>query len=265
MAADEKKGADKGSGARLMALLKIVGESEGDCALKDIAAQMALPPSSVHRLLQILVRGGFIERGRGTSYRAGPELFRLSSNILSKMHYVAAVRPYLRSLWEKWQETAVFCLYQPAHHRAIVAERILTPHNLRHVMEPYTELSLAWGSLGRSILAYLDAEDAHAAQSVSKAGPITGDIAPSVEELEEELDRIRATGRAVFRSEGAQVAGIAAPVFRSGGVVIGSIGVTMPTSRFDSVDQDEMSSDVIDAARHLCMAFGHSDMPEPVR
>jgi len=248
---------DRGSGARLIALLKLIGESNGDCALKDLAAGTGMPASSVHRLLQTLVRGGFVERGDGTSYRAGRELFRLSANILNQMHYTAAVRPILRELWEQWQETAVFCIYEPSHHRAIVAERLLTPHPLRHVMEPYTELSLPWGSLGRAILAHLDAEDMRAAFAQSPVGPITG-TSTTQDVLMEELAEIRERGWAIYRGQEAEVAGIAAAVFRSGNMVIGSIGLTMPLRRFEKLDSVALSQAVLAAARQVSETFGHA-------
>jgi len=249
---------ERGSGARLITLLKLIGESSGECALKDLAAGTGMPASSVHRLLQMLVRGGLIERGEGTSYRAGRELFRLSANILSQMHYSAAVRPILRGLWEEWQETAIFCVYDPSHHRAVVAERLLTPHSLRHVIEPYTELSLPWGSLGRAILAHLDPDDVEIAIAQSEAGPITGAAFPSKAALMEELVAIRERGCAVYRSEEAEIAGIAAPILRSDKAVVGSIGLTMPARRFDALDGARMSADIIAAARRLSETFGYS-------
>lgn len=253
---DPEAEVDRGSGARLITLLKHIGASDGDCTVKALSSSMGLPASSVHRLLQILVRGGFVERGDGVTYRAGRELFQLSGNVLSKMHYTAAVRPLLRELWETWQETAVFSLYEMAHHRAVVVERLLTSHALRHVLEPYTELSLSWGSLGRSILAHLDPEEAAVAHAKSKAGPITGGSAPSLAALELELVTIRETGCAIFRSEEADVAGIASAVFRSDGRVIGSIGLTMPARRFDRIDSAAMARNVIGAAQRLNATFG---------
>ncbi|MCW2395289.1 MULTISPECIES: IclR family transcriptional regulator [unclassified Sphingobium] len=255
---DSSTNTDRGSGARMIALLKLIGESDGDCALKDLAAGTGMPASSVHRLLQMLIRGGLVERGDGTSYRAGRELFRLSANILSRSHYVAAVRPFLRTLWAGWQETAVFCTYDAPHHRAIVSERILTPHTLRHVLEPYTDLSLTWGSLGRAILAHLEAEDLAAALAQSPVGPLTGAPTPPPEVLVEELAAIRDRGCAIFYSQEADVAGIAAAVFRSGNAVIGSIGLTMPAKRFGTMDRERMASDVMAAARTLSATFGHA-------
>ncbi|BBC73410.1 IclR family transcriptional regulator [Altererythrobacter sp. B11] len=247
----------RGSGARLIALLKLIGESSGDCSLKELAEGTGMPASTVHRLLQILLRSDLVERGEGTTYRAGRELFRLASNILGQMHYTAAVRPFLRQLWDKWQETAVFCTYDQSHHRAVVVERLLTPHSLRHTLEPYTELSLSWGSLGRSILAWLDDEDRAAVFAQPQTGPITGTVFPPQDGLIEELEAIRARGCAIYRSQEAELAGVAGAIFRSGKVVIGSIGLTMPARRFDALDQDDLRADVVAAARAASEAFGH--------
>jgi len=254
------EGKERGSGARTIAVLKLVAESGSSFTLSELANKADLPPSSMHRLLQPLLRGGLVERGQGSAYRPGRELFRLASMVLRQIDYNVAARPFLRELWEKWQETAIFCLYRPVEHSAQVVEMIETPHPLRHVIEPFTELSLLWGSLGRSILAHLPPDDVAAASTSSGKGPITGRRVLHTEELDAELERIRLCGLSSYRSEEADLAGLAAPVFGTGHHVVGSLGVTMPAQRSDRLDLDALGRDVRDAAARLGDALGHQQM-----
>lgn len=250
-------GNERGSGARTIAVLKLVAESGSSFTLTELSLKAGLPPSSMHRLLQPLLRGGLLERGQGSAYRPGRELFRLASLVLQQIDYNVAARPFLRELWDKWQETAVFCLYQPRDHTAQVVEMIETPHPLRHVIEPFAELSLLWGSLGRSILAQLPPDAVTAACAASLEGPITGRPALEPDALDTELENIRARGMAIYRSEEADLAGVAAPVFRTGHIIVGSLGVTMPARRADRLDLDELGRDVRDATARLGTMLGH--------
>jgi DNA-binding IclR family transcriptional regulator len=249
---DEK---ERGSGARLLLLLDIIAGVEGDFVLKDLATRARLPVSSVHRLLQILVKAGLVERAGSVAYRPGRELFRLASRVLRHMDYATVAKPFVKALWDRWQETAVFSLYRPANHSALVVELIQTPHPLRHVLEPDTELSLLWGSLGRSILAHLPQEEFAAAYAKAGLGPITHEPPVSAAVLAQELEKIRNDGVAVFNSEAAELAGVAAPVF-AGGVVIGSLGVTQPTYRFARLDIEALAADVRKGAAALSAALG---------
>lgn len=239
---------ERGSGARLILLLNVIAEQEGDFALKDLAQQAGLPISSVHRLLQILVRTGMLERSKGTAYRAGRELFRLASRVLQHMDYRMLVRPYLRTLWDRWQETAVFTLYRPATHKALVVEVIQTPHPLRHMLEPDTELSLFWGSLGRSILAFLPDDAFAAAHAEAGPGPITHQPPADLAALSQEMEKIRADGVAFFCSEAAEMAGVAAPVFGPRGSLIGSLGLTQPAYRYARLKAEDIAADVREQA-----------------
>lgn len=248
MSADEM---ERGSGARLMLLLTVIAELEGDFALKDLALRAGLPISSVHRLLQVLVRAGMVERSKGTAYRAGRELFRLASRVLRHMDYGALARPHLRKLWDRWQETAVFTLYRPMTHKALVVEVMQTPHPLRHVLEPDTELSLFWGSLGRSILAFLPEAEFAAAYAEAGPGPIIHEPLVEPDALTGELDAIRAQGVAFFVSEAGEMAGVAAPVFGAGKSVIGSLGLTQPAYRYARIRADDIAADVREQAAAL--------------
>lgn len=256
---------ERGSGARLMLLLNVIADQGGDFALKDLAERAGLPISSVHRLLQVLVRAGMVERSKGTAYRPGRELFRLASQVLRHMDYRTLVRPYLRKLWDRWQETAVFTLYRPMTHKALVVEVIQTPHPLRHVLEPDTELSLFWGSLGRSILAYLPEEEFAAAHAEAGPGPITHEPPAEIATLGAEMEKIRSEGVAFFFSEAAEMAGVAAPVFGPRRSLIGSLGLTQPAYRFARLKADDIAADVREqAAAFSEMLNFHSTKPPAI-
>lgn len=249
---------ESGSGARTILVLQRIAEAPGELTLSELARAADMPPSSTHRILQPLLRAGLVARS-GAAYRIGPEYYKLAASVLSHVNNDINATPFLDPLWTKWQETAIFCLYRPAERIGLVKEMIQSPHPLRHFMELFEPISLVWGSLGRAILAHLSLDQVTAIRDEAPRGRITGAAAPSLNELLPELELVRERGIAIYRNEGADLAGVAAPVFRSGDVVVGSVGLTMPVRRYDRLDADALCSDVMSASRKLGSTLGHSE------
>lgn len=224
----------RGSGERSIALLKLVAELS-DFSLTEIAERADLPVSSVHRLMQPLLSAGLIERAGGQRYRPGGEFLRLARILLRNMDVGQLSRPFLRKLWDEWQETTVLCLYRAQAHKGVIVEVVPAPHPLRIVLEPMSEVPLPWGSLGRAIMAYLSAqEQKHALRASPIVGPFSRSRLPSKREMERDLAQIRSQGAAVYRNDSVDLAGVAAPVLRPDGTVVGSVGIILPARRFQA-------------------------------
>jgi DNA-binding IclR family transcriptional regulator len=210
-------------------MLTVVAEIGPSFTLKELSAQLRLPASSTHRLLRVLVRSNLVERGKGQSYRPGRELYRLAALLRAKFDLGRAARPLLERLWTRWQETTVLCVYNAALRRANVAEVVLTRHPLAHVGE----------------------EERDAILAVATVGPLSGRPLPRRAALRADLQRIRAQGAAVYFDPGFELAGVAAPVFGAQQRLFGSLGVVMPTGRFDQQGAPAMSKAVRAAAEEL--------------
>jgi DNA-binding IclR family transcriptional regulator len=251
----------KGAGARILSLLGAIAAGGRPFSLKELAAVSGLPASSTHRLLHTLVQSEMVERGAGQMYQPGRELYRLASLVLRRVDVSRLARPFLAELSARWRETCCFAAYNEESRTAVVVELIASPHPLRYVMEPFTSISLAWGSLGRSILAQLPPGEIEAALKAARRGPVSHRPVPDRPALLEELEQIRRTGAAVYEDPDLDLAGVAAPVFGAEGKVRGSLGVIMPDSRFSRHDAEAMARSVSRAAEQLSEVLG----AEPAR
>jgi DNA-binding IclR family transcriptional regulator len=238
-----------GSGSRLIALLRLIGESGRMLSLKDIAARSGLPPSSAHRLLQTLARSGMVERGAHQSYGPGRELYRLAAIVRARFDPVRLARPFLERLWEQFDETAVLCVYNPGSRTGTVIDALLTTHPLRFAVEIGMELVLPWGSLGQAILAHLAPKDIEAVLRSATTGPISGRPLGSRADVLAGLSAVRAQGYADYYDPAFDVAGIAAPLFGESDTLLGCLGITMPSQRFELHERAEMVQ-AVQAAAH---------------
>ena len=60
---------------RVVRLLQCVADIGGEISVKEFATRLSLPPSTVHRLLKLLMSQGLIEQRASTQrYRAGPRV-----------------------------------------------------------------------------------------------------------------------------------------------------------------------------------------------
>ena len=261
--AHDVRSADDASGtvARVVRLLRCIAESDGDLSVKSLAASLRLPPSTVHRQLQLLAQSGIVERGGAShSYRAGRELFRIASLVVQQFDAGQAVRPVIESLRDATGETCFFTMYLPAAREATVIEVARAPHPLRYQVERFTHIPLAWGALGRSILAHLPAEDV--ARILADAGPAsaTGRRLPAARTLRAELSRIARQGYAMSRGHNiAGAVGFASAVLDAAGGVVGSIGLTMPESRLTPAHAARFPDLVASHARRLSDTLGWRD------
>jgi len=253
---------DRGSGLRTIALLKLVAES-GTFTLSQMAARAALPVSSVHRLLQPLLQSGLVERADGQAYCAGSELLRIASLVVRNTDMGRLARPILQRLWVEWEETVSLCLYKPATQTAVVVETIQTPHPLRFVIEPFAELSLIWGSLGRAILAHLPPAEIASAMERPGLGPLSGQPPATAAEMADVIAHARAKGFVHYRNATMDAAGVAAPVFQGDGGILGSLGITAPARRLRPELVPRMAEAVIAAAKELSGLLGWRDAARP--
>lgn len=255
--------ADDASGtvARIVRLLRHVAETGGAMSVKSIATSLSLPSSTVHRQLHLLARAGLVEHDEVTrTYRAGREFFRIASLVVRQFDVGPTVRPLLEALRDDTGETCFFTMYLPAAREATIVEVARSPHPLRYQVDRFTHIPLAWGALGRSILAHLPDDDVAAILANARPAPATGRPPPAAAALRTELARIVRRGVAISRGENISGAvGLAAPVFDARGAVVGSIGLTMPDARFTAEAATRFQELVLASARRLSSGLGWRD------
>jgi DNA-binding IclR family transcriptional regulator len=245
---------------RVVRLLQCVAETGGEISVKEFSSRLSLPPSTVHRLLKLLMSQGLIEQRAFTQrYRAGRELFRIATLITRQIDIEEIAGPILSALRDACQETCYFALYLPTSRRFVGAVVARSPHPLGYHFEPLMEQKVAWGAVGRCMLAYLPDEEV--AKAVAEAGTSpAGNPAPSLKELKVELKRIREQGFASAEGEiFPEAIGFARAVFDADGNILGSLGITMPMIRYRSTMHKQLANLVVGKAKELSNALGFRD------
>ena len=93
----------------------------------------------------------------------------------------------------------------------------------------------------------------------SGLGPLSGRPSATPAELADIIVEIRAKGFAQYRNEQVDAAGVAAPVFRGDGTILGSLGITAPARRLSPAMVPQIAEAVKAAARQVSELLGFRD------
>ena len=132
-----------GTVARALAVLSAVAESEGSVGVKDIAVALDLPMSTSHRLLDLLLDVGFVQKEKQQRrYAIGPEFFRLANLVTHKTSLASRLQPVLDELTKETGETAIFAAYLPAELKATYVAMSNSPNSLRFRIDLFQKTPL---------------------------------------------------------------------------------------------------------------------------
>jgi DNA-binding IclR family transcriptional regulator len=244
---------------RLFCILRLFSEGSETLGVKEISERLVLPPSSVHRILEPLVRLGLVERAPLRRYRVGTELFRIAARIENRFELIAIAKPLIAEIAAESKETCLLGLLTPSGSRIVLSYKIDTELSHRFNFDLLTNITPVWGSLGRSILAWLKPADVRRALAEAGPSPATGAPVPDWNSFQDDLKLIRERGVAVSRGQRAapNAVGVSTPFFDASGQVRGGLGVVAPDARMSPERIASIETLVKLQARHLSRLLGH--------
>ena len=207
---------------RSMELLEVLREKNTSFSIAELAEAMALPPSTVHRILQTFCEKKYIIRDERThTYRLGPALIPLGKAAARGIRLQDAAHPVLESLSRESKEDSYLVI--PVGNKGLVIEKVDGPSHLKVVEEFGYEMYLHCGAIRKVLLAY---QTPAFIDQYFKTIIVNDQAFPHVrpEDLKAELKKIRRDGYAITHGEYVNDAiGIGAPIFNSDGELAGSI------------------------------------------
>lgn len=235
--------------AKALATLKAFVDGQERWGVRELAASLGEPPSTMHRVLASLRADGFVRYDRARQkYSAGPEFVRLSAAVLHRDGLRQAALPLLRQLADYSGESCRLAIFDPEAGRvAFVAEQEATPGG-RHGSAIGMRETLAGSAFGLAVLAALRSEERMAAL----ASLADADSA-RLQGMAAEAER---AGFALLRSDETGTATVAAAIRDSSGHPIGSIGMAVPLTRLGVGREAILGEQVRSAGSRLSQRLG---------
>ena len=210
--------------ARYAVLLEAVAGAPAPPVLSAIAERTGLPPGTVHRLLNALVRTGFLARiDDRKAYRLGPRLVHLLYVGMDREQVATLARPLLEALAERFGETA-FVAKRAGEGVEAVATATPVGDGQAYV-QPGRVMPFHAAASAKAILAF-QGEAAIAAALARPRAAFTARTRTDPGAIAAELAEVRASGVAVCDEElDPGVLSYACPVHLDGAGVLYSVGL----------------------------------------
>ncbi|MFT3776922.1 MAG: IclR family transcriptional regulator [Ottowia sp.] len=229
-------------------LLEVLSARDGAAGISELAAELQLGRSNVHRLLQALVELGYVVRdGERGSYRASLKIWELGARALHRLDFREAAAPAMRQLLAQSNETVHLSVL--SGDEVIYIDKLDSPEPVRAYSTVGGRAPAYCVATGKVLLAWRDEPAASSLLSVRPLHAYTPSTAPDTAALALALERVRRQGFAVNRGEWrASVWGIASPLRGAGGRVIAALGISGPAERIRKKGVRDLARLVVDAA-----------------
>ena len=216
---------------RLVILFDRLSRAPAGLSLAELNLALASPKSSILNLLRPLLAEGYVVHD-GATYSLGPAMFRLAAGVMAGWNFPKLVRPFLKELSSRTQETAVLSLLDRRSEAMIYVEIIEGSHPVRYHIPVGTIRPILTTAAGRIMLAHADPAW-RTAYLRSVKFPVKSVTQVTRTALIKELAEVRVAGVAISLDRHIRgVSAIAAPVFDADGQCVAALTVAGPTDRF---------------------------------
>ncbi|QII86799.1 IclR family transcriptional regulator [Bordetella hinzii] len=214
-----------------LVLLEAMARNEKGSGVSELASQLLLNKSNVHRLLQALVHQGFARKNPDTGrYELTMKLWELGARIADRLDVRTEALPFMRELARESLETVHLSILEGAE--VLYIEKIDSPQPVRAYTTVGGRAPAQCVATGKALLAW--AEEPVLAAVKNRFKPHTSKSVMRLGDLRRELETIRAQGFAINRGEWReQVVGAAAPIRDASGGVVAAVGISGPAERLD--------------------------------
>ena len=241
---------------RTIAVLQAVADSETDLPAADIARQLRLHKSTVHRLLVVLESYRLIKKGPEGAYGLGTRLIELGECAIARLKLSEYAEPHLRTLADQVGEGAHVTILNGIELLSIA--HVEGRWNLQSLARTGLRTQIHCTAAGKAILAFLSEEacDDLIARLPLKRNTRRTIVKPSAMKLE--LMRVRDAGYAVDDEEFEEgLRCVSAPIFDHRGHVVASLSMAAPVFRLRKERVPQVARLVMAAAQGLSDDLGH--------
>jgi len=239
-----------------LVLLEALAKHERGSGVTELANQLMLNKSNVHRLLQALVHQGFARKNEDTGrYELTMKLWELGSGLANRLDVRVEALSFMKELAEQTQETVHLSLLDGVE--VLYIEKIDSPQPVRAYTTVGGRSPAQCVATGKAMLAWASEDTLNLVKNRLK--PYTPRSLVKFGDLRRELEQVRDQGYAINRGEWReQVVGAAAPIYDSRGMVVAALGISGPAERLEEARLVQAGKTLMTAAAQISRRLGYS-------
>lgn len=247
---------------RALDVLMCFSRQTPQLTMTQIAEQVGMHKSTVHRLLGTLERKRFVQRDPATGlYRLGLRLLQMAYLTLEHNDLRRLATPFLRRLVESHRETVDLSVLEDAD--IIFLEVVESPQRVKLAAAVGQRLPAFATASGKAIMAHM--ADEAVGRILERGMPAYTPLTPrSVELFYEDLRQAREQGFALSVEEFEDgINAVAAPILDGSGRPLAAVATAGPTYRLTPERMLEIGSLVLATARDIAREFEMAAHQEP--
>lgn len=237
-----------------MAVLEALIASPEPIGVSELARQVGLPKSNIHRTLQTFVELGYVSAAEGR-YAATLKIWQQGAKVIERLDLRRTIRPIMDRLARATLETVHLAI--SAGPEVIYIDKAEGVHSVRAFSEIGERAPAHCSATGKIFLAFHPT-----ALRETLAQPLRAYTPRTITDpaqLEASTEEVRGAGIAINRGEWEPaVGGVSAPVWGPDNQLLAAMGLTLPLSRFTDENQATLITQVRAAAVEASRALGAS-------
>jgi DNA-binding IclR family transcriptional regulator len=237
-----------------LSLLEALARSRQACGVSELARQLQLTKSNVHRLLGTLVDLGYVTNvGVTGRYEVTLKLWELGVEALDKLDVKRVAVEVMEGLAATTGETAHLSVLDQGE--VVYIDKVEGSQPVRAHSQTGGRAPAYCVATGKVMLAHANPRIVD--MVTRKLRAYTERTITDRDQLHTELKRAVENGYAINRGEWREgVCGVAAPIKDARGVVIAAIGISGPAERLRPKAAKQLVSAVVEAAHTISVRLG---------
>lgn len=238
-------------------LLETLAQSEKPRGVSDLAHELEMTKSNVHRLLQTLQAHGYVRQVPiNSSYEMTTKIWELGNHVIRRMDLVTLARPAMLRLAEQTGETVHLSVLEDID--VIYLDKIESAHHIRAHTSVGSRAPAFTVATGKAMLAHMP--DDYLERFRPHLRAYTDTTRTTIEALREDIRQTRAQGYAVVPlgewRDG--IAACACAILGRSAELVGAIGMSGPDSRVKKKQLKLIAPKVVEAAQTISAALGYA-------
>jgi DNA-binding IclR family transcriptional regulator len=244
--------------SHIIAILDCFASDHPELGVREVARLTGLSSSTAGRLMAEMKDRSILQQNSAMrTYSLGSKILVWSGVYVDSLDLRSAALPWMEELRTTTGETVTLYLLDGKDRLCI--ERMESRQNVRMVSRVGHKMPLYAGSAGKAILAFLPDERVREILSMTDLKPLTLRTLIDPDALRVELVKVRQQGYAVSIGEWVlEASGVAAPIFRQGGEVVGALSISGPGARFTPEKIEEYAVSVVQTVKQISRLLGFS-------
>jgi IclR family acetate operon transcriptional repressor len=245
---------------RALDILLCFSKDKPTLSLTEIADQVGMHKSTIHRLLATLESKRFITRDKTTgSYQLGFLFIEFASIMLHGLDVQHWALPYLQQLSLRSGETVDLAILNNDH--VVYLQVVESSQRIKIAAAVGEQLPAYCTATGKAFLAYLPEDQVRTILSRGMT-KYTEHTVASAEELFNSFREIRSRGFAISQQEYEKdINAVAAPIMDATGLPIAVIAIVGPSYRMSQDRMLELGQIILETAEAIAHEVGISALP----